>query len=541
MRPPRSRATGGPPGASSTPGPTASPATCSDAGAQHQDKVAQYLYNCPEYLESIFAAFKAGLVPVNTNYRYVDDELVYLWDNADAVAVVFHGTFTDRIERLRDRLPGVRHWLWVDDGSGPRPGLGRGLRGGRGHDHRAGHRPLGPRRRRHPHDLHRRHHRHAQGRDVAPGRPDRRHVRHRQPTAGRGPGEGRRRGGRGRAHGAPGRPGAAGLPAHARHRLVHGQHLPDPGRLGGHPGGPPPRLDRAARHHRAGGGAVRSRSWATPSPSPCWPRSTPGPGTWDLSSLLLITSSGVMWSEPSKQGLLGAQPQHDAGRRVLVLGGHRHGPVGLRRRRGREARPTSPSGASATVITDDGRAVEPGSGETAGWPSPAAPRSGTTRTRRSRPPPSSPSTACATRCPATTPRSRPTASITLLGRGSVCINTGGEKVFPEEVEEVLKTHDTVRDAVVVGVPDDKFGEAITAVVEPAAGTSLDGGELIAHVKGHLAHYKAPKRRAGDRHHRPGPQRQGRLQAHEAVRAGHAGFLTGPAAVGVRFVPAVTRR
>ena len=70
--------------------------------------MAQYLYNCPEYLESMFAIFKAGLVPVNTNYRYADDELVYLWDNADAVAVVFHGTFADRIERIRDRLPEVK-------------------------------------------------------------------------------------------------------------------------------------------------------------------------------------------------------------------------------------------------------------------------------------------------------------------------------------------------------------------------------------------------------------------------------------------------
>jgi fatty-acyl-CoA synthase len=82
-------------------------------------------------------------------------------------------------------------------------------------------------------------------------------------------------------------------------------------------------------------------------------------------------------------------------------------------------------------------------------------------------------------------------SITLLGRGSVCINTGGEKVFPEEVEEVLKLDDSVADAVVVGVPDEKFGEAITAVVEPADGT-IDEAALIAHVKEHLAHYKAPR-------------------------------------------------
>jgi acyl-CoA synthetase (AMP-forming)/AMP-acid ligase II len=91
------------------------------AGAAEQDKVAQNLYNGPEYLEARYAAFKAGLVPVNTNYRYADDELVYLWDNADAVAVVFHGAFVETIERMRARVPGVRLWLWVDDGSGPCP------------------------------------------------------------------------------------------------------------------------------------------------------------------------------------------------------------------------------------------------------------------------------------------------------------------------------------------------------------------------------------------------------------------------------------
>jgi fatty-acyl-CoA synthase len=84
-------------------------------------------------------------------------------------------------------------------------------------------------------------------------------------------------------------------------------------------------------------------------------------------------------------------------------------------------------------------------------------------------------------------------SLTLLGRGSVCINTGGEKVFPEEVEEVLKRHPAVLDAVAVGVPDEKFGEAITAVVEPRDGAKIDESDVIAHVKGALAAYKAPKR------------------------------------------------
>jgi 3-oxocholest-4-en-26-oate---CoA ligase len=92
-----------------------------DAGVEHGDKAVHYLYNGPEYLESMFAMFKVGLAPVNTNYRYTEDELVYLWDNADAVAVVFHGAFVDTIERIRDRVPGVKVWLWIDDGSGPCP------------------------------------------------------------------------------------------------------------------------------------------------------------------------------------------------------------------------------------------------------------------------------------------------------------------------------------------------------------------------------------------------------------------------------------
>src|SRR5665213_3154400 len=84
-----------------------------DAGLTHQAKVAAYLYNAPEYLETYFAAFKAGLVPVNTNYRYVADELIYLFDNADAEAVVFHADFTATVEAIRARLPKVKSWIAV--------------------------------------------------------------------------------------------------------------------------------------------------------------------------------------------------------------------------------------------------------------------------------------------------------------------------------------------------------------------------------------------------------------------------------------------
>jgi acyl-CoA synthetase (AMP-forming)/AMP-acid ligase II len=91
-----------------------------DAGLAHQDKVAQYLYNGPEYMQSVYACFKAGMVPCNTNYRYADDELVYLWDNADAAAVMFHASFVPTIERIRTRLP--RSSCGSAPTTGPTPG-----------------------------------------------------------------------------------------------------------------------------------------------------------------------------------------------------------------------------------------------------------------------------------------------------------------------------------------------------------------------------------------------------------------------------------
>jgi 3-oxocholest-4-en-26-oate---CoA ligase len=83
-------------------------------------------------------------------------------------------------------------------------------------------------------------------------------------------------------------------------------------------------------------------------------------------------------------------------------------------------------------------------------------------------------------------------TITLLGRGNTCVNTGGEKVFPEEVEEALKTHLAVRDAVVVGLPDPRFGERICAVVETDGVVQPTLAELSEHVRAHLAGYKAPR-------------------------------------------------
>lgn len=83
-------------------------------------------------------------------------------------------------------------------------------------------------------------------------------------------------------------------------------------------------------------------------------------------------------------------------------------------------------------------------------------------------------------------------SITLLGRGSNCINSGGEKVFPEEVESALRSHPDVFDALVVGVPDARWGERVTAVVHPRDGASLTLEDLVAHCRTKVAGYKVPR-------------------------------------------------
>jgi fatty-acyl-CoA synthase len=216
------------------------------------------------------------------------------------------------------------------------------------------------------------------------------------------------------------------------------------------------------------------------------------PGRWDLSSLVAIASSGVMWSKEVKQGLLGHNPG------MLLLDAFSSSEaLGMG---------SSISGAGATaetakfqlspnsiVIDEDNRPVAVGSGEigrlAVGGRQPVGYYKDPEKSARTflmidgqR-----------YSCPGDFATVEADGSITLLGRGSVCINTGGEKVFPEEVEEALKRHPSVLDAVVVGVPDEKFGESVTGVVEPRPGETIDESGLIAHVRETLAAYKSPKR------------------------------------------------
>jgi acyl-CoA synthetase (AMP-forming)/AMP-acid ligase II len=462
-----------------------------DRGAAEQDKVAQYLYNCPEYLESVFGAFKAGLVPINTNYRYADDELVYLWDNADATVVVFHGAFVDTIARIRDRVPRVATWLWVDDGSGPCPEWAIPFEDAAKTDPgapnvqapwgRSGDQLLML---------------YTGGTTGMPKGVMWRQDDHVKNIIGSLVPEVREHDDfdpeviKGRVQG----PGMVAMPACP---LMHGTGLFTQLlilALGGSVVTLTSRrldieelLDTVQRE-KVNQMAIVGDAFA----KPIIKAIDENPGRWDISSIIAISSSGVMWSQETKNRLLEIHPG------MLLLDAFSSSEaVGMGQSVSSAGAPADTAkftlGDNAKVITDDGREVQPGSGDIGrvavggyqpvGYYKDEAKTAATFITFDGK----------RYSVPGDYAQVEADGSLTLLGRGSVCINTGGEKVFPEEVEEVLKLHPSITDAVAVGVPDDKFGEAITAVVEPATGATVDEADVIGFVKTKLASYKAPKR------------------------------------------------
>lgn len=215
------------------------------------------------------------------------------------------------------------------------------------------------------------------------------------------------------------------------------------------------------------------------------------PERWDISSLRVIVSSGVMWSKATKEGLLSHNP------RLILLD-----TLGSSEAIGMATNTTTSDSAGETatftlgpgtrVVTEDGRDVVPGSGERGrvalrghmplGYYKDEEKSAATFQVidgeRYS--------------IPGDWAEVDNDGSVRLLGRGSQCINTGGEKVYPEEVEEALKTHASVRDAAVVALPDERFGQTVCALVETVDGSSPDATLLIDHVKSRLAAYKAPR-------------------------------------------------
>ncbi len=462
------------------------------AGLTRHSKVAAYLYNCPEYLETYYAAFKGALVPVNTNFRYGPDELVYLWDNADAEAVVFHASFAPVIERIRGRLPKVRRWYAVQDGhEAPTWAVDYS------HVVREGQRAR-------PYMKWSR-----SGDDML--------FLYTGGTTGMPKGVMWRQDDLFNIFGGGGNP-TTGIPPITRMEEL-GERVAAAAQ-----GARPVHLPACPLMHGTGqfgamiymmqGGCVVSlpsrkfsavELWQTVSERkvtvisivgdafgrPMLEELDANANSYALDSVLGVTSSGVMWSQEIKRGLLRHLPKA-----TLSDSFGSSEAVGL----GGSASTAANAEQTARFIPgpqvkllDDTTWKPVGPGERGivalagllpmGYYKDQEKTDKTFKTidgvRYS--------------IPGDYAQWNADGTITLLGRGSVCINTGGEKVFPEEVEEVLKRHPSIADAVCVGVPDQRFGQAICAVIELAPGaTELGNDDTSTHVREHLAAYKSPR-------------------------------------------------
>jgi fatty-acyl-CoA synthase len=455
-----------------------------DHGIAAGDHVALYLYNGTEYLEAMIAAFKLRAVPVNVNYRYGEDELRYLLADSDARAVVAHREFAPSLASVRVDLPRLRTFVEVDDDSPAPP-----LPGATGYEEAL--EVASP------------------VRDFGPRSPDDLYILYTGGTTGM------PKGVMWRAEdiffGAFGGGNLGDTPISTPEQVVdsfdlHRRGLPACPFMHGtahwmafgtlYSGGTvvisperhfdPEHLWRLVEAERVTFLVIVGDAFARPLVE-TYDRLDP---PVDATSLTVVLSGGAVLSPAVKTAWVdrlpgtllidgfGASETGGQGQSVSAAGG----PVErLARFRVND---------ETTVLGDDLRPVAPGVvGKLArrghvplGYYHDAEKTAATfpvvDGVRWS--------------VPGDHARIEDDGTITVLGRGAVSINTGGEKVYPEEVEAALKSHAAVFDAVVVGVPDERWGERVTAVVEARRGAMPALDELAEHVRAQLASYKVPR-------------------------------------------------
>ncbi len=451
-----------------------------------QDHLALYLYNGVEYLEAMIGATKARVAPFNVNYRYVEDELAFLFSDAKAQAIVYHASFAPRLARVLDKVPAPALLLQVDDGSGE---------------------PLLPGARDYEQAL-------AASSDApvsVRADEDDLYIVYTGGTTGMPKGVLWRQrdiffaamGGR-----VPGQLPVT-TPAEVVTRAGYGEMmrmLASPPFMHGaghwsafitlHNGGTvviqddPRRLDpddiwRTVERERVFSLAIVGDAFATPLLERL------RGGGYDLSSLRILGSGGALLSPGNKQAFLELLPH------VMVIdgfGASETGAQGASFSAAGSAPATQFQMDTNTVVLDEGlsRRLEPGD-PALGWLArtghvPLGYLGDEVKTRRSYP------VLEGTRYAVPGDRARllDDGTIQVLGRDAVCINSGGEKIFAEEVEQALKRHPAVADVVVTGTPDPRWGEQVTAIVALRPGTAAAPEELREAAGRELARYKLPR-------------------------------------------------
>ncbi len=458
-------------------------------GAVAGDKVAFYLRNGPEYMEAVGATLLGRTVHVNVNYRYTPGEVAYILENSDAQVLIYGREFRNAVLEIRDRLPGLKTWLEVGD-TADLPAFAES------YEHVA-----------------------TSGDGAALGlkrSPDDMIFIYTGGTTGMPKGVMWRQG---------------DLCTIWRGRVARGTGVELPAKISdfanlvGMMGGGTRVLPACPLMHGTGfisalggligGGCVITLEgvhfdahelWSVaarekvqliaivgdPFARPLLQALDEAPGRYDLSAVTVISSSGAMWSAENKRGLLRHLPQASlsdsfASTEAMGMG------LSVMTKDGETETAAFALLDNAIVIDDTDTPIAPGSGKSGlvalagplpmGYYKDPEKTARTFRTIGNR----------RYSIPGDHARVEADGTITLLGRGSHCINTAGEKVFPEEVEEVLKTHPSVADALVLGVPDPVWGQAVTGVVRLTDGVEFNEAVLRAHVRERLAAYKTPKR------------------------------------------------
>ena len=449
-------------------------------GVQPGDHVGLYARNSIEAAETLIASCKLRAAAVNINYRYVENELRYMFADADLAALVHDREFAPRVAAVAP--PGLRGTVVIDDGSDADIGAGIAYA-----DALAAASPE---------------------RDFPPRSNDDIYIIYTGGTTGypkgvmwRSEDIWRTLGGgidfvTGIPLGDEWQQSRRGLETTALVRLcaaplIHGaaQVATLAALFGGDTVVLPPRFDaheiwRAVERHKVNVMLVIGDAMARPLIEAYHA------GGYDASSLVAISSSAALFSPVVKDACTAALPN------VFIteaIGSTETGFTGLglvtagAQQRGG---PTVKPGPDVIVLDDQGGRAGPGQvGRMA--------RAGHVPLGYYKDPAKTAAMFAEVdgkryAVPGDLARVEADGSVTLLGRGNTCVNTGGEKVFPEEVEGALKSHPDVFDALVIGVPDERLGQSVAALVQPREGHTIDLALLEAHLRGQIAGYKLPR-------------------------------------------------